>query len=93
MWFLLSTDHDISKEKCIELINYIDTRTKCHHLKKLTCKGRDFAGGVYLSEAALLLVFFLGWAGNFVGSESGHSRVLNSFRIWSPTGFNRGGEG
>ncbi len=32
------------------LINYIDTKAKCRHLKKLTCKG-DFAAGVYLCEA------------------------------------------
>jgi len=30
------------------LINYIDTKAKCHNLQKLTCK-RDFAAGVYQS--------------------------------------------
>ncbi len=38
---------------------------------------RDFAAGVYLSEAPLpppLLSFFLGWSSNFVGSESGQKQ-------------------
>jgi hypothetical protein len=32
------------------LIKYLDFEAKCRHLKKLTMK-RDFAAGVYLSEA------------------------------------------
>jgi hypothetical protein len=28
------------------LVNYEDTKTKCRHLKKLTCK-RYFAAGIY----------------------------------------------
>jgi hypothetical protein len=33
------------------LPNYIDTKAKCCHLKKLTCKGTFFAASVSLSEA------------------------------------------
>jgi hypothetical protein len=36
------------KEHILGLVNYIDTKVKCRHLKKLTCKG-DFAAGVYQS--------------------------------------------
>jgi hypothetical protein len=32
------------------LINYIDTKEKFCHLKKLTCKGTVRQAGVYLSE-------------------------------------------
>jgi hypothetical protein len=32
------------------LINYIDTKAKCRHLKKLTCKGTSRHAGVYFSE-------------------------------------------
>jgi hypothetical protein len=38
------------------LINYIDTKAKCRHLKKLACKG------VYLSEASSA-PRFLFWGG------------------------------
>jgi hypothetical protein len=55
------------------LINFIDTKAKCCHLKKFTCKGT--LRQVYLSEAPSLLGFCLGYSNNFVGSESGH--ILN----------------
>ncbi len=32
------------------LINYIDTKANCRHLKKIDLK-RNFAAGVYMSEA------------------------------------------
>ena len=45
------------------LINYLDTKTKCRHLKKFTCKG------------TLRQVFIcLGWSSNFLGSESGQTQ-------------------
>jgi hypothetical protein len=40
------------------LINYIDIKAKCSHLKKLTCTGTYFAAGVYLSEAPSSPRFF-----------------------------------
>ncbi len=39
---------------------------------------RDFAAGVYLSEAPPLLGCYLGWFGNFGGSESGQIQSENS---------------
>jgi hypothetical protein len=52
------------------LINYIEPKEKCRHLKKLTCKGTLWQAGVYLSETPSRPRFFLGWSSNFVGSES-----------------------
>ncbi len=50
------------------LINYMDTKAKCRHLKNWP---RDFAAGVYLSEAPSHPYRFLfGWCSSFVGSES-----------------------
>jgi hypothetical protein len=50
------------------LIDYIDTKAKCRHLKKLNHKGT-------LRQVCLrptsLLGFGLGWSSNFVGFESG----------------------
>jgi hypothetical protein len=51
------------------LINYIDTKAKCRHLKKLTCKGTLRQEFICLRPPPLL-GFCLGWSGNFVGSES-----------------------
>jgi hypothetical protein len=60
------------------LIEYIDTKAKCRHLKRLTCKGT-------LRQVFICLRpppppgFCLGWSSNFVGSEFGY-RVLNFCR-------------
>jgi hypothetical protein len=52
------------------LINYIDTKAKCRHLKKLTCKG-TLREVIMCLRPPPLLGFCLGWSSNFVGSESG----------------------
>ncbi len=52
------------------LINYIDTKAKCRHLKKLTCQGTLRQVSICLRPSPLL-GFCLGWSSNFVGSESG----------------------
>jgi hypothetical protein len=57
------------------LINYIDTKAKCRHLKKWTRKG-TFAAGVYLSEAPSPPRFLFGWSSNFVGTESGQKQSV-----------------
>ncbi len=70
------------------LINYIDTKEKCRHLKKLTCKGTLRQVFICL-RPPFLLGFCLGWSSNYVGSKSGQIyRVLNSCRLWSSTGLN-----
>ncbi len=63
----------------IGLINNIDTKAKCRHLKILTCK-KDFAAGVYLSETHSPLRVCLGWSSNFVGSESGQIQSVKLFQ-------------
>ncbi len=52
------------------LINYIDIKAKCRHLKKLTWE-RTLREVFYFSEAPPLLGFCFGWSSNFVGSECG----------------------
>ncbi len=52
------------------LINYIDTKAKCH-LKTLTCKGIMRQVFICLGPPTLIGLC-LGWSSNFVGSESGH---------------------
>ncbi len=44
------------------LVNYIDTKVKCLHLKNLPVKVRHFAAGVNLSEAPLPSQVFV-WSG------------------------------
>ncbi len=56
------------------LINCTDTKAKCHLIKKIDLY-RDFAVGIYLSEAHPLLGFCSGWSSNFVGSESGQIHI------------------
>ncbi len=53
------------------LINYIDSKAKCRHLKKLTLKG--VCGRCLIVQGPLdpLLGFGFGRSSNFVGSESG----------------------
>ncbi len=56
--------------------------------KKFTCKGTLRQVFICVRPPPLL-GFCLGGKRNFVGSESGQiHRVLNSCRIWSPTGHN-----
>ncbi len=52
-----------------DLINYIDIKAKCRHLKNLTCKG-TFRQVFIRLRPIQLLGFCLGWSSNFVGSES-----------------------
>ncbi len=54
--------------------NYIESKAKCCHLKNWPL--RDFAAGVYLSEAPLPLGFCLEWWSNFVGTESGQIQCV-----------------
>ncbi len=65
------------------LISYTDTKAKCRHLKKLTCKGT--LGQVFfcLRTNPPLPGFCLGRSNNLVGSECGQILyiVLNSCRI------------
>ncbi len=69
------------------LINYIDTKAKCSHLQKFTCKGTSRQVFIFLRPSPLLgfargglaILFFL----NLVWF-----RVLNFCRILSPTGLN-----
>ncbi len=69
------------------LINYIDTKAKCRHPKKLTCKG--LCGrclpvqGPLPSEVFVRSSLAILQALNLV-----RYRVLISCRIWSPTGLN-----
>ncbi len=50
------------------LINYVDTKAKCRHLKKLTCKGT--LRQVFICLRFSPLRVFLGWSSNLVGSQS-----------------------
>jgi hypothetical protein len=77
------------KLKCHGLINYIDTKAKCRHLKILTCQGTLRHVFICLRPPSLL-GFCLGWSSNFVGSESGQIQSVKSGRIWFSTG--QGGE-
>ncbi len=52
------------------LINYIDNKAICCHLKQLTCKGTLRQLFICLRPPPLL-GFCFGWCSNFVGSESG----------------------
>ncbi len=69
-----------------ELINFIDTKAKCRHLKKLTCKWTLRQVFLCLSPPRLL-GFCLGWSSNFIGSESGqiHSVKLLQNVVFSRT--------
>ncbi len=53
---VLTIDGFILDGYCHGLINYIDTKAKCRHLKKLTCKG-TLRAGIYLSETPYPLKF------------------------------------
>ncbi len=50
------------------LLNYIDTKAKCRHIKKFTCKGTLRQVFICLRPPSLQ-GFCLGWSSNFVGSE------------------------
>jgi hypothetical protein len=55
------------------LINIIDSKAKCRHLKQLTCKGT--ARQVFIClRLPFLLGFCLGWCSNFVGFKSGQTQ-------------------
>ncbi len=58
------------------LMNYKDTKSKCLHLRKLTCKGTLRQMFICLRPPPLL-DFCLGWSSNFVGSESGQIQSVN----------------
>ena len=76
-----------TKEKIHGLINYIDTKAKCFHLIKLTTKGTlQLAAGVYLSETSSTPIFL--FRGGLAILYVLRYRVLNSCRIWSPSGLN-----
>ncbi len=68
------------------LINYKDTKAKCH-IKKIYCKGTLRQVLICLRPPPLL-GFCLGWSSNFAGSEYGQMQSVNSCRIWSSTGLN-----
>ncbi len=64
------------------LINYIDTKAKCRHLKKLPVK-RDFAAGVYQS-------LFTGDRVRYVGIFDPSLNILNVIlKIVSKAGYDR----
>ncbi len=55
------------------LINIIDSKAKCRHLKQLTCIGT--ARQVFIClRLPFLLGFCLGWCSNFVGFKSGQTQ-------------------
>jgi hypothetical protein len=54
------------------VIIFIDTKAKCRHLKKLTCKGTS------LSESPSPPR--MGWSSNFIGSESGQIHSVKLFQ-------------
>ncbi len=56
-------------------INYIDTKAKCRHIKKLTCKGTLRQVFICLRPPPLL-GFCLGRFSNFVDSESGQIKSV-----------------
>ncbi len=56
------------------LINYIDTKAKCRHLKKFTFRGTFRQVFICLRPPPILIGFCLGWCSNFAGSESGQIR-------------------
>ncbi len=58
------------------LINYIDTKAKCCHLKRLTCKETLRQVFVCLRPPPLLGVC-VGWSSNLIGSESGKIQSVN----------------
>jgi len=62
------------------LINYLDTKTKCRHLKKFTCKGTLQQVFICLGPPPLP-GFCLGWSSNFVRSESGQIQGLQQDSI------------
>jgi hypothetical protein len=68
------------------LINYIDTKAKCRHLK--IDLYIDFAAGFYLTEAPTLLGFCLGYSCNFVGSESGQIHSVKLLQNMVPNTLN-----
>jgi hypothetical protein len=69
------------------IINYIDTKAKCRHLNKLTCKGTRVQ--VFIcSRLPPLLGFCLGWSSNFVGFEPGQIQSIKLVQTWSPTRLN-----
>jgi hypothetical protein len=61
------------------LINYLDTKTKCRHLKKFTCKGTLQQVFICLGPPPLP-GFCLGWSSNFVRSESGQIQSVKLFQ-------------
>ncbi len=70
------------------LMNYIDNKAKCRHLKKLTCKGNLRQMFICLSPPPLL-GFCLGWSiAILYVLNLVRYRVLNFCKIWSPTGLN-----
>ncbi len=68
------------------LINYIDTKVKCRHLKTLTYK-ETLLQEFFCLRPPPLLDFWLGWSSNFLGTESDQIQSVNFCRIWSPTGL------
>ncbi len=67
------------------LIRLIESNAKCRHLKLIIDLKRDFAEGVYLSEAPSPPRFLFG---DLKVLNLVRYRVLNSSRIWSPTRLN-----
>ncbi len=68
--------------------NYIDTKAKCCHLKKLTCKGTLRLVFICLRRPPPLLGFVWGGLAILYALNLDRYRVLNLCRIWSPTGLN-----
>ncbi len=72
--------HDINS---LTNFNYIDTKAKCRHLKKLTCKGTLRQVFVCLKPPPLLGCC-LGRSSNFVRSESSQIQNMVSNRTQHP---------
>ncbi len=53
----------------------IESKAKCRHLQKITCKGTLRQMFICLRPPHFL-GYFLGWSSNFVGSESGQTQSV-----------------